>query len=111
MVGFDEDEEVSRFVARAPEEVIVLAAAGGGQVVAEKVDGPGFAVIGGEDDCAGLVGRGELVVSALDDVDFFLPAEAVGIELREAARVVVFGCWCRRCIGGSRRRSGPRRRG
>ncbi len=55
----------------------------------EKVDGAGFAVIGAENSGAGLVAGGQRAINTGDLIDHLLPAEAVGIKLREGAGCLV----------------------
>jgi len=82
---------LARFAVRAPEPVVVVAADGEGQAVAEEVDGAGFAVVGAVDAGLLLVFGRERAIDARDLIDLFLPAEAVGVELRKDAAGFVLG--------------------
>ena len=58
---------------------------------AEEIDGAGFAVVAGEEADAALLLGCEGTVGFEDEVDLLLPAEAVGVELREGAGGHSFG--------------------
>jgi hypothetical protein len=58
-VASDEDHDFASVAVGSPEIVVVLAADGEGQALAEEVDGAGFAVVGAVDARLGFVLGGE----------------------------------------------------
>src|ERR1700733_725472 len=68
-----------------------MAREGHGQIIPQKINGAGFAVVVAEDAGDALPIWRERVIDAGDLIDLLLPAEAVGVELREGAAACVLG--------------------
>ena len=92
-IAAEEDEDLAGFTLRAPEKVIVMSANRGGKAVAEEIDRTGESIVIAVDDCDRLLLRREAFVDALHLIGVLLPAESVGVELRQAAGGVVFAGW------------------
>src|SRR5450631_3264816 len=81
----ENDHAVTRVVSRSPEKPRLMAAQRSGQVIAaaEKIDSPGLAVILCEDAAVRTLLSGKAVPGDRRFVHNLLPAELVGIPLRQ----------------------------
>src|ERR1700738_1585967 len=81
----DDDHHLAGLPVRSPKPIAIVATDGERQSASrtEEVDRTGLAVVRTENAGSRPVVCRECVVDARDLIDLFLPAEAVGIELRK----------------------------